>query len=253
LIQVLVPVDGTERSEAVLPWVAALAQATGARVVLFRAVGIGAELKEEMAVAEKGPVFAQVEAYLAELANGFGRQGIAAEAVIGSRPEGKAILKAAAEKNVDLIAMCSRVRPGVAHFPLGSTARQVFDGTDRPLLLIREIEGSGRWRGAGLKKILVPLDGSARALSVLPFVSELARSSGASLVLLQAVPAAYASEASPSQTRAAGAVTKMLQERANDFLTAVCERSELEGIKASPLVSRIAGGSDHSSGQGNGR
>jgi nucleotide-binding universal stress UspA family protein/iron-sulfur cluster repair protein YtfE (RIC family) len=234
--QILVPVDGSERSEAVLPWVAALAQATGARVVLFRAVGMGGELKEEMVQWQKGSPLLQVEEYLAGLAGGFRRQGIAAETAIGYRPEGKAILKAAAEKNVDLIAMCSRVRPAVARFMLGSTAREVFDGTDRPLLLIGSIHGSDRWRGAVLKKILVPLDGSPRALSVIPFVFEFARSLGASLALLQVVPAPHASEAGPSQTGAADPLTKTLQARANDFLTAVCERSHSEGVKATPFV-----------------
>lgn len=224
--QILVPVDGSERSETILPWAAALAEATGTGVVLFRVVGMG-ELKEESMGWEKGEPLAQVQEYLAGLAEGFARRGIAAETAIGYRPEGEAIVKAASERDVDLIAMCTRLRPHLPGVVLGSTAREVFENTDRPLLLVRSIEGSDRWRGAVLKKILVPLDGSQRALSILPFVFELARSSGASLAFLHVLPRPQVSELA-----SADAVTKMIEERDDRFLTEASDRAQLEGVEA---------------------
>jgi nucleotide-binding universal stress UspA family protein len=77
---------------------------------------------------------------------------------------------------------------------LGSVAEKVLRGATNPLLLVRATEEAKA--EATLKSIVVPLDGSELAESVLPTVGELAKTLKLAVVLFRAynIPtSAYAS------------------------------------------------------------
>lgn len=67
---------------------------------------------------------------------------------------------------------------------LGSTAQALLERGDHSLLLVPP----GPTRNSGYRRIMVPIDGSARADSVLPIARRIARTHAADLVLVHIVP-----------------------------------------------------------------
>lgn len=68
---------------------------------------------------------------------------------------------------------------------LGSTAQRLLDRGDASLLLVPPMPVSGKVR---YRHIMVPIDGSARAESVLPVAQRIARAHGSELMLVHVVP-----------------------------------------------------------------
>ena len=84
-----------------------------------------------------------------------------------------------------LISMATHGRSGLNRFLLGSVAEKVLRGTANPLLLVRATETSKSDGEAGFKSIIVPLDGSELAESVIPMVAGVARKLDLEVVLLR--------------------------------------------------------------------
>jgi nucleotide-binding universal stress UspA family protein len=81
---------------------------------------------------------------------------------------------------------------------LGDTAREVVDHAPGSLLLV---PGSARDVPAtGYRRLLVPLDGSCRAESVLPFAMHLAKAQHAELLLVHVVPPTALTEVGPAES-----------------------------------------------------
>jgi nucleotide-binding universal stress UspA family protein len=96
------------------------------------------------------------------------------------------ILNWASDHDVDLIAMSTHGRSGVSRWAFGSVTDKVLHGTHRSLLLVRPRMSESQ--PPGIKRIVVPLDGSELSASILPFVEEFAAKLGASLLLHTVVP-----------------------------------------------------------------
>lgn len=110
------------------------------------------------------------------------------------------IFKAA--QGADLVVMGTHGRTGIARVMLGSVTEKVVRTVPCPTLTVRHPEvkvelpwGSRVLTGrrqlsetSRLQKILLPLDGSPLAESVLPTVRELAQPFGAALTLLRVIP-----------------------------------------------------------------
>jgi nucleotide-binding universal stress UspA family protein len=85
-----------------------------------------------------------------------------------------------------LIAMATHGRSGLQRWLLGSIAEKVLRGTRNPLFLVRSTDGDPLEREASLSSIIVPLDGSALAASVLPTATQLAKRLAVGVVLFRA-------------------------------------------------------------------
>jgi len=89
------------------------------------------------------------------------------------------ILRYADENNVDLILMATHGRSGIKRWTMGSVADKVLRASTVPVLLVRAgIEEETPYEKWPSKTMIVPLDGSELAESVLPFVEELGKPQG---------------------------------------------------------------------------
>lgn len=101
-------------------------------------------------------------------------------------------------QGVELVALATRCeRSGGPGF-LGSTAARLLEQTAGSVLLIPP-EASPK---AVYKRILVPLDGSCRAESVLPIATAIAASQGAEILIAHVVPEAEVTEVGPLELEA---------------------------------------------------
>ena len=90
-----------------------------------------------------------------------------------------------------LIAMATHGRSGVNRFLLGSVAEKVLRGAPNALLLVRAREAARSEGEASFKSVIVPLDGSELAESILPMAGGLAKKLGLEVVLFRAYHIPY--------------------------------------------------------------
>ncbi|MCL4860345.1 MAG: universal stress protein [Caldilineaceae bacterium] len=143
---ILVPLDGSKRAERILPHVEALAQKFGARLHLLQViepmvVGVSPYDAGALFVAEEIDRRTQeAKAYLAGLEGELTAKKIQAQSQVEYGPVVSTILEMADQHNVDLIAMASHGRTGLARVFYGSVAAGILNRAERPLLVIRAQE-----------------------------------------------------------------------------------------------------------------
>jgi len=143
---ILVPLDGSPRAEAILPHVEELASRYRARVIFLRVIDGGPlvsgphESYAQLYLEQIRKRENEAEVYLASLLGEFQQKGIKAQSRIVHGPIVDAIVEAAREHNVDLIALASHGYTGLARVYYGSVAAGLLQRVDRPLLLVRSMD-----------------------------------------------------------------------------------------------------------------
>lgn len=206
--RILVPLDGSPMGDRVLPYVRMLGKKLGARVELFRVFDPQPEYfypnpyqfqeRHDASVHYREEVMTALGTAKAHLE----AAGVAATAVIhgpekaatdGERvehtygaPAEHIVIES--EKDADtLIVMSTHGRSGVGRWALGSVTDKVLHATHKPLLIIRA-EGNDAILDGTMGHIIVPLDGSALAESILPHAVALAKALEAKVQLVRATP-----------------------------------------------------------------
>jgi len=169
MLRILVALDGSTRGETILASLMPLARARPVGLVLFR-------------VAEPRESSEAARAYLAEVTAALTRQGLDAVALVGQGSPAAEILKTAQTTGVDLIALATHGRTGVPRVLCGSVTEEVLRRAPIPLLVDRAGTRKAEW-----KRIVVALDGSQEAETILPDACRLARLLGAHVDLVQSV------------------------------------------------------------------
>jgi nucleotide-binding universal stress UspA family protein len=139
----LVPLDGSHRAEAILPYVEELAHRCQSKVVFLRVVEpveVLSGSRESYASVYLEQIQqrqAEAESYLRGLRGEFREKRIEAEAVVEHGPVVEAICRNAKLYEADLVALASHGYTGLARVYCGSVAAGLLQRVDRPVLLIR--------------------------------------------------------------------------------------------------------------------
>jgi nucleotide-binding universal stress UspA family protein len=189
--RMLIPLDGSKLAENVLPYARALARALDLRIELLSVVDTMDFARTTHAghVRDFDPIIEAAvregEQYLENVARSF--TGMTVDnCVVEQGQADQIIVEKAARDKETLIGMATRGRSGIHRWLMGSVAEKVLRGATNPLLLVRGDE-EGKSEGvATLKSIIVPLDGSKLAESVLPRAIDLAKKLGLEIVLTRA-------------------------------------------------------------------
>jgi nucleotide-binding universal stress UspA family protein len=183
----LVPLDGSELSEVVFPYAKELAGRLGLDVILLHVHSPeegGAVPLHRAYIEHKAELIKQKSQEVQEKV-GSGSVGpaikVRGELAVGHPAE--EILRFAGENDIDLILMATHGRSGIRRWVMGSVADKVLRAAKVPVWLVRAGIPEGivydKWPQ---RTILVPLDGSELAETVLPHVEALAKQRGAELV-----------------------------------------------------------------------
>lgn len=145
--RVLVPLDGTQASEGVLPAAEALAQAFDATLVLESVIptlatirgvrGATARLMPLMGAAVLDEEASDAAVYLGQVVARLEEAGVAVEGVVERGEPVRVLEEAAARHDTDVFAMATHARAGVAAIWEGSTAARLLEKSGKPLLLVR--------------------------------------------------------------------------------------------------------------------
>ena len=185
--KVLVALDGSKLSEAILPHARTLAEKLAVPVELLEVIDYdtlmpdNVDPKQDAMVAQRKT---KILEYLNNLAATFHGQSRMDCAVEVGHPEEVIVDHAAAAPDT-LVAMTTHGRSGIQRWVLGSVAEKVLHACRNPLLLFRSVAPTTPAQEAPLKSILVPLDGSELAETVLAHVEELCRKLDLELILVR--------------------------------------------------------------------
>lgn len=144
---ILVPLDGSELAESVLPHVEGLARLFKSAVVLLHVmelphlVGLPKgdiyDSLPQMTPAEVNDQMGEARHYLDRVVEHMNKEGIVARGLVEYGPVVTTIMRVARQLEVDLIAMASHGRGGLTDVYYGSVAGGVLQRIDRPLLIVR--------------------------------------------------------------------------------------------------------------------
>ena len=140
--RVLVPLDGSEIAEAILPFAEKLAGPVDAEAMLVRVIeplSAGEAFAAGGVVAPDTLFLRQLEAkeYLARVERRLANKGIRVRTDLRSGTPAAEIVAAATSWGADLIAMATHGRGGLGRLLFGSVAEAVLRAAPVPVLMIR--------------------------------------------------------------------------------------------------------------------
>ena len=177
--RILVPLDGSVRSERALPYAAGLAKAFGGELVLIHDETIRLQ-------GDDAPAAANTIGRITDLVRALEEMGLRVRLRVVHGAAAGAILRAADDEHADVIVMSTHGRGGLGRWLYGSIADDVLRHTTLPIVLI-SAACERSWSIEGPFRLLVPLDGSTLSEAALELAGEVAETLRAELVLLRVV------------------------------------------------------------------
>ena len=134
---ILVALENSKTDEAILAHVESLAKLAGSKLLLVHvADGWVARTKDELNLADSVEM-KEDRAYLESVRARFAERGIESDTLLLAGEPADEIVKLAAERQVELIAMSTHGHRFLADLILGSTARKVRHEVGVPVLLVK--------------------------------------------------------------------------------------------------------------------
>ncbi len=238
--RILVPLDGSDLAESVLPTAVYLAEHLQAAIILFHA------LEEHAPTTVHGAHhlsdLTEARTYLDDLATRLNKPSLSIERHIDAEKEtdvAQSITRLASTLNADLIVLCAHGRGGLRDALVGSIAQQVIHQGATPVFLLRP-RAADDWH---CHKILVPLDSAPVHEPALPIAAEFAHVFGASIQLITVVPtlstlSAERAAASTFLPTTTNAVLDLAERGALDYLQKIAEKLSSDGLNANADVAR---------------
>ncbi len=187
---ILVPLDGSSLAEVVLPHAVAFARILEAPIILMRVVVPEHGSSESGAV---DPLAWQIrkteaDAYLANIAARLQALDLEVRTKTVEGQPAERIVCIANEHKAGLVILSSHGSGGLSPWNISSTVQKVMLRLYAPALIVRAYHAEEMPLDAlTYRRLLVPLDGSQRAESVLSFAATVAQSHGATLLMSHVV------------------------------------------------------------------
>lgn len=243
--RLLVPLDGSQLAESVLPSATFLASAFGATVVLFHVV----EVSAPETVHGQRHLLSAAEArdYLERLAERLSEKKISVETNVHAAAQhdvAASIVEHIDEVNAELVVLCAHGRGGWRDVLVGNIAQQVISRGSTPIFFVQPPQ-SGEMPPYECRTILVPLDGTSIHEPALPVAAEVARACGAAMQLVTVVPTPRTLSAERSGVglllpRTTAEVLDLAERGAKDYLQERARALQAEGLQTSIRVIRGA-------------
>ena len=170
---ILVPLDGSQIAECVLPHAVALGRAFNAKIMLLYVLdknqaGASPQLFDLLNWQINKT---QAKLYLEKIRERLQKSYLQTDAVVLEGPSAESISEFAQSQEMKLVILSSHGRSGVRKWGISSVTHKIILSAPTSVLIVRAPGQQEQPYG----RILVPLDGSWRAENVLPIVAPLAR------------------------------------------------------------------------------
>ena len=254
----LVPLDGTEVSEGIIPFVTQFARGLDIGVVLATAVELdplregllnriaGGLTETPAADALRERIERDVKDRLEDLADRMALEGIAAETSVRFGPVSDSVIGMAQDAGCDLIAMSTRGRGVVSSGLLGSVTYKIMHESPIPVLAITPERAGESWDADyGVRQVIVPLDGSDLAEAALPYAAIIAQRMNMSITLARVL---YLDNVAYSEGYNLGdmlnAAEAEIEADARRYLVSVARQLREEGLEVETEILRGSASSE---------
>jgi len=236
---ILVPLDGSQLAECVLPHVAAMAQSFEAEITLLRIL----EKNQAGAPAQLFDLLnwqinkTKAALYLEKMKVRMQESGLQVRTMVLDGLVAEGITEYVQKQGMKLIILSSHGHSGLTQWGISSIAQKIILSAPTSLLLVRANQFGDRpgelVEAPVYQHILVPLDGSQRAENVLPIITRLAQFNKPLVHLVQVVQTPEMARQMPPAREDIDLANQMVarnMEEAGHYLEQVKSRSSLEGI-----------------------
>lgn len=188
--KILVPLDRSSLAECVLPHTVAVARSLGSELILLH---ILSPFDRHGGLRAVDPLDSQLrraeaESYLEEVRARLQDVGVAAQTKVLDGDAAEQILTFARENQIGLAILSSHGQSGLSGWNVSGVVQKVIMRAPISLMIVRAYQPvQPDLAGLRYRRVVVPLDGSARAESVLPLAATLARASEAQVLLAHVV------------------------------------------------------------------
>jgi nucleotide-binding universal stress UspA family protein len=188
--EVLACLDGSELGSGLVPHAHQITQALGARLTLLHVLEAEPSTVPDPIPADPLDWGIRRRAAREHLSKALARLGVPDVRIRSELVQGRPaeqICRWAESHDVDLTVLCSHGQHGLTEWGLASTARKLIERIPGSFLLV-PADVASRAETKRYRRILVPLDASPRAESVLPIAMRIAENQDAELILVHVVP-----------------------------------------------------------------
>ena len=236
---ILVPLDGSQLAECVLPHVVAISRSFDAEITLLRMLeknqaGTSAQMFDllnwQINKTKSALYLEKIKARIQELS-------VRTRSAVIEGLVAEGITEYAQSQGMKLIILSSHGRNGLTQWGISSITQKIILSAQTSLLLVRAHQYgvySDELSTAPLyQRILVPLDGSQRAENILPIITQLAHFHKSQVHLVHVVKTpemARQMPPAPEDIDLAHRVVERNREEAERYLEQIKSRSYLEGI-----------------------
>ena len=236
---ILVPLDGSQLAECVLPHSVAIASPFDAEITLLRMLeknqaGTSAQLFDLLNWQINKT---KATLYLEKTRSRLEEAKIRARAAVLEGLVAEGITEYAQGQGMKLIILSSHGHSGLSKWGISSTAQKIILSASTSLLIVRayqhDIQAGTLSTIPVYQRILVPLDGSQRAENVLPIITQLAHYHKSQIHLVHVVQTPEMARQMPpvrEDIDLSNRVVARNQEEAGHYLEQMKVRSILEGI-----------------------
>jgi len=236
---ILVPLDGSQLAECVLPHTVAIAQSFNTEIILLRMLeknqpGASAQLFDLLNWQIKKT---QAALYLEKMKGRLHVSGLRVRTSVLEGLVAEGITEYTQNQGMKLIIMSSHGHSGLTRWGISSITQKVIQSARTSLLIIRAHQYPHQSREFTeppiYKRILVPLDGSQRAENVFPIITQLAHFHKSQIHLVQVIQTPEMARQMPPVSEdidLSNRVVERNREEARYYLEKVKSRSYLEGI-----------------------
>jgi len=236
---ILVPLDGSQLADCVLPHAAAIARSFNSEITLLR-------MLEKNQTVSSAQIFDLLNWQINKTKSTLSLEktkvrlqelNIRVRISIMEGLVADGITEYAQKQGIKLIILSSHGRNGLTQWGISSTTQKIILSAHTSLLIVRAHQygdsSDELSETVPYQRILVPLDGSQRAENVLPIITQLARFHNSEIHLVQVVQTpemARQMPPSPEDVDLANRVVTRNREEGERYLAQVKSRSYLEGI-----------------------
>src|SRR5512145_1731599 len=232
---ILVPLDGSQLAECVLPHAIAIARSFGAEITLLH-------ILEKNQASTSAQTFdhlnwqihkTQAALYLEKIKVSIQASELQARTIVLEGLVAEEITKYAQNQGMKLIVLSSHAHSGLTQWGISSITQKIILSAPTSVLIVRAHQNDNQSSRSLYQRILVPLDGSQRAENVLPIITQLAQFHQAQIHLVQVIQTPEMARHLPPAREDVDLSNRIVarnREEAGQYLEKIKARSYLEGI-----------------------
>ncbi len=235
---ILVPLDGSQLAECVLPHIVAIASPFDAEITLLRMLeknqnGVSAQLFDLLNWQINKT---KAALYLEKTKQQLQETRVRARSVVLEGLVAEGITEYAKNQGMKLIILSSHGHSGMTQWGISSVTQKIILSAPTSVLIVRAHQQSQTNRLSEnllYKRILVPLDGSQRAENVFPIITRLANFYKSQIHLVQVIQSPEMARQMPpicEDIELSKRVIARNREEAGHYLEQIKSRSILDGI-----------------------